>query len=185
VPLPPVWFQWSLAWVVAVAAWSQREILRVEGFALPLGLALVAVGAIALARGVRAGESPSLSSWPIAFRGSWATLAPGIIATLLPSVLATFTDPQTWRAILVIAFALVAVLVGARKTLAAPFILGISTLPLEILIVFLVQLGDRINPLLWWITLATAGIVLLVIAVGWERRTGVDASLGARIRDLR
>ena len=183
--LPPVWFQWSLAWVVAVTAWSQREVLRVEGFALPLGLALVLAGALAFTRTPRDGDARTLSSWPIGFRGSWATLAPGIIATLLPSVMATFTDPQTWRAILVIAIALVAVLVGARKTLAAPFILGISTLPLEILIVFLVQLGDRINPLLWWITLATAGIVLLVIAVGWERRTGADASLAARIRDLR
>jgi len=69
--------------------------------------------------------------------------------------------------------------------LAAPFILGIAALPLEILVVFLVQVGGDINPLLWWITLATAGVVLLVIAVGWERRTGVDASLAARLRDLR
>ncbi|QEO10226.1 SCO7613 C-terminal domain-containing membrane protein [Protaetiibacter larvae] len=185
VAFPPVWLQWSLAWVVAVVAWSQREVLRVEGFALPLGLALVLVGALALVRGAREGERRTLTSWPIGFSGSWALLAPGIVATLLPSMLATFTDPQTWRAILVIALALVAVLAGARKTLAAPFILGISALPLEILIVFLVQLGETINPLLWWITLATAGIVLLVIAVGWERRTGADASLGARLRDLR
>ncbi|QNO36487.1 hypothetical protein H4J02_08075 [Protaetiibacter sp. SSC-01] len=185
VHLPPVWFQWALAWTVAVTAWSQREILRVEGFSIPLGIALVIVGAIAFARGRRDSEPRTLHTWPIGFSGSWATLAPGIIATLLPSVMATFTDPQTWRAILVIAFALIAVLVGARKTLAAPFILGISALPLEILVVFLVQLGDTINPLLWWITLATAGIVLLVIAVGWERRTGADASLAARIRDLR
>ena len=85
----------------------------------------------------------------------------------------------------VIGLALVAVLIGARRTLAAPFILGIAALPVEILIVFLVQVGDSISPLLWWITLATAGIVLLVIAVGWERRTGADATLAARIRDLR
>lgn len=182
---PPVWFQWALAWVVAVVAWSQREVLRVEGFSLPLGLALVLVGAIALVRGRRDDESAQFTSWPIGFHGSWALLAPGIVATLLPSIAATFTSPDTWRAILVIAMALVAVLIGARKTLAAPFILGISALPLEILVVFLVQVGGDINPLLWWITLATAGIVLLVIAVGWERRTGADASLAARIRDLR
>ena len=185
VHLPPVWFQWALAWCVAVTAWSQREVLRVEGFALPLGIALVAAGAIAFGRSIRDGDARTAASWPHGFRGSWATLAPGIVATLLPSIMATFTDPQTWRAILVIALALVAVLVGARKTLASPFLLGISVLPLEILVVFLVQLGERINPLLWWITLATAGIVLLVIAVGWERRTGADASLAARIRDLR
>lgn len=182
---PPVWFQWALAWVVAVVAWSPREVLRVEGFALPLGLALVLVGTIGLLRGHREGDRARFADWPIGFQGSWALLAPGIVATLLPSVVATFTSPDTWRAILVIALALIAVLVGARKTLAAPFILGISALPLEILVVFLVQLGGTINPLLWWITLATAGIVLLVIAVGWERRTGSDASLAARIRDLK
>jgi hypothetical protein len=182
---PPVWFQWSLAWVVAVVAWSQREVLRVEGFALPLGFALVIAGTIALLRGRRDGDDRRFANWPIGYEGSWALLAPGIVATLLPSIAATFTDPVTWRAILVIALALVAVLIGARKTLAAPFILGISALPLEILVVFLVQVGGTISPLLWWITLATAGIVLLVIAVGWERRTGADATLAARIRDLR
>ncbi|TXK17429.1 SCO7613 C-terminal domain-containing membrane protein [Homoserinibacter sp. GY 40078] len=182
---PPVWFQWALAWVTAVAAWSPREVLRVEGFSLPLGLALTLVGAIVLVRGTLADEKPGLNSWPLASTGSWRLLGPGIVATLLPSVMATFTSPDTWRAILVVAMALVAVLIGARKTLAAPFILGIAALPIEILVVFLVQLGDEISPLLWWITLATAGLVLLVIAVGWERRTGADASLAARIRDLR
>lgn len=182
---PPVWFQWSLAWVVAVVAWSQREVLRVEGFALPLGIALVVAGTISLLRGPRENDDRRLANWPIGYEGSWPLLAPGIIATLLPSIAATFTDPVTWRAILVIALALIAVLIGARKTLAAPFILGISALPLEILVVFLVQVGGTISPLLWWITLATAGIVLLVIAVGWERRTGADATLAARIRDLR
>jgi len=169
---------------VAVVAWSPREVMRVEGFALPLGLALVVAGTIALVGG-RADAEPSLSRWPHGYSGSWALLGPGIVATLLPSVIATFTSPDTWRAILVIGLALIAVLIGARKTLAAPFILGISALPLEILVVFLVQAGGKIEPLLWWITLATAGIVLLVIAVGWERRTGADASLAARIRDLR
>lgn len=182
---PPIWFQWALAWVVAVVAWSPREVLRVEGFSLPLGLALVIVGTIGLLRGRREGETPTFARWPIGFEGSWPLLAAGIIATLAPSIAATFTSPDTWRAILVIAMALIAVLIGARKTLAAPFILGISALPLEILVVFVVQVGGPISPLLWWITLATAGIVLLVIAVGWERRTGADASLAARIRDLR
>ncbi len=183
---PPIWFQWVLAWVVAVVAWSPREVLRVEGFSLPLGIALVLVGAMGLLRGRRPADGPPrLTSWPIGYEGSWPLLAPGIIATLLPSIMATFTSPDTWRAITVIALALVAVLIGARKTLAAPFILGIAALPLEILVVFLVQVGGTISPLLWWITLATAGIVLLVIAVGWERRTGSDATLAARIRDLR
>jgi len=48
-----------------------------------------------------------------------------------------------------------------------------------------VQIGRDIDALLWWITLATAGAVLLVIAVGFERRTGGDQGLAARMRDLR
>ena len=52
--LPPVWFVFALAWCTAVAGWSQRE-LRVEAFSLPLGLALLGVGIIALRAGDRRG----------------------------------------------------------------------------------------------------------------------------------
>lgn len=191
--LPPVPITFALAWITAVAGWSPRE-LRVEAFSLPLGLAVLAAGAVALGASLAraAADEPQpdprrsrLLDWPIGFRGSWALLGPGIVLTLLPSVLATGTDPQTWRAILVIAVALLAILVGTARRLAAPFVLGLVVLPVENVVVFAVQVGRGIGALPWWITLATAGAVLLAIAVGWERRSARAGSVGARLRELR
>jgi hypothetical protein len=103
---------------------------------------------------------------------------------LSASVAATYTDPRTWRAILVMAIALVAILVGARARLAAPFLIGIVVLPVENALAFLVQIGRGIEAMPWWITLSVVGAVLLIIAVGYERRTGEDAGIAARLRDL-
>lgn len=180
--LPPFWFTYGLAWVVGVAGWSQRD-LRVEVFSLPLGLAVLVAGVIAM----RPPATPvvaTLNSWPVGFRGSWRLLAPGIVLTLLPSVLATGTDPQLYRPILVIALALVAILVGSSRKLAAPFILGLAVLPVENVVVFAAQLDRTVGAMPWWITLATAGAVLLTIAVGSERRTTKGLGVAARLREL-
>ena len=193
--LPPVWFIFGLAWCTAVAGWSERE-LRVEAFSLPLGFALLGAGIIAMRQVPERAdvEAPSATntrivrvtwtSWPNGFVGSWRVLAPGIIVTFLPSVLATGTDPQTWRAILVMSLALAAILIGSVKRLAAPFVLGLAVLPIEIIVVFTVQIGQTINPLLWWITLAAAGAVLLVIAITSEGKGADGGGFTARMRDL-
>lgn len=186
VALPPVWFIFALAWCVAVAGWSARE-LRVEAFSLPLGFALLAAGIIAMRQrrdALPASFHSPLTRWPNGASGSWRLLAPGIGVVFAASVASTGTDPQTWRAILVIGLALVAILLGALLKLAAPFIIGIIVLPIENLVVFAVQIGRNIGALPWWITLATAGAVLLVIAVTSERKTGGDRSVAARLRDL-
>lgn len=183
--LPPVWFLFGLAFATAVVAWSPRD-LRVEWFSLPMGVALLAAGWIALrtpdqtdgdVRGIR-----SLSAWPAGFAGSWALLTPGLVVLLSASIAATFTDPLTWRAILVIVLALLAILVGASRRLAAPFVIGIVVLPVENALAFLVQIGRGIEAMPWWITLAVVGAVLLIIAVTYERRAG--EGIAARLRDL-
>lgn len=180
--LPPVWVLFALAFVTAVVAWSPRD-LRVEWFSLPLGAALLLAGALAL--GVTApAHHRSFGAWPATWRGSWALLAPGIVVIMSASVAATFTDPQTWRAILVIVMALIAILVGASRRLAAPFLIGIVVLPVENAIAFLVQIGRGIDSMPWWITLAVVGAVLLIIAVTYERRAEGEAGIAARLRDL-
>lgn len=182
--LPPFWFTYGLAWVTGVTGWSERD-LRVEVFSLPLGLAVLAAGLIAMRRpAVAAPTRPSLNSWPIGFEGSWRLLAPGIVLTFLPSVLATGTDPQLYRPILVIALALVAILVGSSRKLAAPFLLGLAVLPVENVVVFSAQVDRAVGAMPWWITLATAGAVLLAIAVGSERRTNQGGGVAARLREL-
>lgn len=185
VALPPVWLTFALAWATAVAGWSQRE-LRVEAFSLPLGLALLVVGVIALrAASAETVRAKSVNSWPIGYSGSWALLTPGLLVVLGTSILSTATDPLTIRAILVMALALAAVLLGSLYKLRAPFIIGIIVLPIENLVVFVVQVGRQIGAMPWWITLASVGAVLLVIAVTWERRTSGERGVSARIRDLR
>ncbi len=178
--LPPVWFVFGLAFVTAVVAWSPRD-LRVEWFSLPLGLLLLAAGAVHLRTPETPGR-PSLTAWPATWHGSWALLGPGIVVTFSASIAATFTDPVTWRAILVMVLALAAIIVGAGRRLAAPFLIGIVVLPVENALAFLVQIGRGIEAMPWWITLAVVGAVLLVIAVTYERRA--DAGIAARLRDL-
>ncbi|WP_435738004.1 hypothetical protein V5D56_05260 [Cellulosimicrobium sp. PMB13] len=203
--LPPAWFTWLLALAAAIGAWSPRE-LRVEVFSLPLGAGLLVGGYLAFvatsAVGAPSGGTPSggtppggaprvgtagvaRGAWPLGRVGSWALLAPGILATLGPSVLATYTDARTWRAMLVVVLALAAVLVGTRKHLAAPFLLGVAVLPVEILVVFVSQLGTRISAGPWMLTLAAAGGLLLIIATYYERRIAAYDGAAAYVRDLR
>ncbi|QTV79194.1 SCO7613 C-terminal domain-containing membrane protein [Microbacterium sp. NIBRBAC000506063] len=185
--LPPVWFLFGVAFVTGVVAWSPRD-LRVEWFSLPMGAFLLLAGAIGLRAANRAGAAPAerrLGAWPHGWGGSWALLAPGIVVTVSASIVATFTDPLTWRAILVMVLALAAILVGASRRLAAPFLIGLVVLPIENVFVFSVQLGRNIEAMPWWITLALMGAVLLIIAVAGERREGAEKGVVARVRDLR
>ncbi len=181
--LPPVWFIFGVALATSIVGWSQREVFRLEGFSLPLGAALLVVGVLAM-RPAKREVAPTPDSWPLGFTGSWRVLGPGVLVALGPSVVATGTDPATWRAILVIAMALVAILLGSRLRLGAPFVLGLVVLPIENIVVFAVQLGNDIQAAPWWITLATAGAVLLAIAVGYERRASGEGGIAARLRDL-
>ncbi|GAB3595232.1 SCO7613 C-terminal domain-containing membrane protein [Microbacterium tumbae] len=181
--LPPVWFLFALAFVTAVVAWSPRD-LRVEWFSLPLGAFLVAAGVAGLRRrsAARTNAPAAFDEWPAGVAGSWPLLAPGIVVTMSASVVATFTDPLTWRAVLVMVLALLAILIGAIRRLAAPFVLGLIVLPVENVFVFTVQIGRGIASMPWWITLAVVGAVLLILAVTYERRGG---AVGARMGDLR
>ncbi|MEN9620683.1 MAG: hypothetical protein RL499_876 [Actinomycetota bacterium] len=181
--LPRVWVLFALALGTAIVAWSPRD-LRVEWFSVPLGVMLLVAGTVVLVRGSSAASAP-LHHWPMGRSGSWALLGPGIVVTVFASMLATATDPQTWRAVLVMSFALVAILVGVRWRLAAPFVLGMIILPIENVLAFSVQIGRGIEAMPWWITLAVVGVVLLVIAVGSERRSGDEGAPTARLRDLR
>ncbi|MEJ1090175.1 SCO7613 C-terminal domain-containing membrane protein [Microbacterium istanbulense] len=181
---PPVWVLFALAFITAVVAWSPRD-LRVEWFSLPLGAALLLAGAHALGLGDAGSRRGRWDAWPARHTGSWALLAPGLTVMVSASVVATFTDPLTWRAILVMVIALAAILWGASSRLAAPFLIGLIVLPIENVFVFAVQLGRGIEAMPWWITLAVVGAVLLIIAVTSERRAGEGRGVVARVRDLR
>ncbi len=182
--LPPFWFSYALAWISGVVGWGPRD-LRVEVFSLPLGLAVVVAGVLAWRWRESSAAARTLANWPYGSRSSWWSLGPGIVLTLLPSVLATGTDPVLYRPIMVIALALVAILVGSSLRLAAPFLIGLIVLPIENVVVFAAQIDRAVGAMPWWITLATAGAVLLAIAVSAERRTTQGRGVAARLRELR
>jgi hypothetical protein len=184
--LPPGWFLWLAALAWAIGAWSPRE-LRVEVFALPLGLALTAMGfaglrtALAETSGPVTG-APVRGAWPVGRTTSVATLTPGILATLGPSMLAIWTDPMTWRAILVVVLALGFMLLGARQMLRAPLVVGAGALPVAVISVFAAQIGRTISAGPWLLTLLAAGGLLLVLGIFAERRRAAaedGAELGA------
>lgn len=181
--LAPAWVVFAAAWAVAVAGWSVRD-LNVEWFSLPLGLALTAAGALVLR------DTPAtarrLTEWPVTFSGSWWVLAPGIVVTVLPSVLATGTNPATWRAILVIGLALVALLVGALGRYAAPFVLSLVTFGVELVVIlFQLTTGRDIDLVVFYVAAGTAGAILITVAIWFERRSRGDQQTQARMRDLR
>ena len=182
--LPPTWVVFAVAWCVAVAGWSVRE-LNVEWFSLPLGLALVAAGVLVLRAGTLE-QRGTLVSWPVGFTRSWTVLAPGIVVTVLPSVLATGTNPATWRAILVLGLALAALLLGALLRFAAPFVLSLVTFGVEILVILVVLVAGRdIDPVVFYVAAGAAGFILITVAIWFERRSRGDTENSARMRDLR
>ena len=166
--LPPVWYVWLLALGVGIAGWSLRQ-LRVEFHALPLGLTLLACGVLAWRAAGRATQSLPDRSWPIGQTDPTVAILPGVLATLGPSTLAISTDPQTWRAILVLVLALAALLVGARKLWRPCMVTGIVDLAVAVLLVFVARRGS-IDAIPWLIALVSAGGVLLGLAVYSERR---------------
>lgn len=178
--LPPAVMLWAFALVAAIAAWSSRE-LRVEVFALPLGLALFGVGVMAFRRG----SVPWAASWPVGRTTSMQTMAIGVVATLGPSTLAIYTDPLTWRACLVIALDLAFMLFGARYLLRAPLMCAVAFLPVTIAIVFIAQMGETISTIPWLLTLAAAGGVLLTLAMFFERRKNTAPGGGSERVQLR
>jgi hypothetical protein len=185
--LPPGWVLWLAALAWAIGGWSLRE-LRVEVFALPLGLALTAMGVTAMgvtpaatspaAPGVPGSPRTPARVWPVGFTGSAATLTPGVLATLGPSMLAIWTDPLTWRAIVVVVLALGFMLVGARQMLRAPLVVGAGALPVAVISVFAGRLGRAVSAGPWLLTLLAAGGLLLVLGIYAERRRTLAAEAG-------
>ncbi|MFT3876373.1 MAG: hypothetical protein QM708_08135 [Propioniciclava sp.] len=165
--LPPVWYCWLLALGVGIAGWSVRA-LRVEFHALPLGLTLLGCGVLAW-RAARRGVAVDDRSWPIGRSDPAWVILPGVLATLGPSTLAIGTDPQTWRAILVLVMALAALLVGARMLWRPCLVAGIVDLAVAVGLVFIARRG-AIDAVPWLIALVSAGGVLLGLAIYSERR---------------
>jgi hypothetical protein len=161
--LPPAWAIWLVALPVGIAGWSTRE-LRVECFALPLGLALFAAGLIVGGRVARYGPAGR-------------AVAPGVAATLGPSTLAVGTDPMTWRAIMVLLLGLAFMLLAVRERWKPPVFVCVSSMILSLALVLLRHGSITILP--WLLALLGVGCALLALALVFERRSRAEAPAAA------
>ncbi len=97
---------------------------------------------------------------------SWVFLGPGLLLGLVPSALVANSNYDYLRTTFVVAAALAIILIGTRFSLQAPFIIGSGVLLKIALWQFL-----EVAPLIpRWITLATAGLILLTVGATYERR---------------
>ncbi|MEU6735234.1 hypothetical protein ABZ929_18860 [Streptomyces physcomitrii] len=142
-----------LASWVRLGSW---EVTAPEAYTLPATVPALLLGLL------RRRRDPAASSW--------TAYGPGLAATLLPSLMATWLDGDWQRPLLLGLGALVLTLAGAHRRLAAPLLLGGSTLvlvALHELAPFLVQLADALPR---WVPPALAGLLLLAVGATYERR---------------
>ncbi|MEH0581977.1 hypothetical protein QBA54_47855 [Streptomyces sp. B21-108] len=142
-----------------LAAWVRLAAWRVgvpEAYTLPVTAPALLVGAL------RRRRDPAASSW--------TAYGPGLTATLLPSLAAAWGDPEWIRPLLLGTAALLLTLVGARRRLQAPLVLGGSVLTLDTLhelAPYLVQVTDALPR---WVPPALAGLLLLALGATYEQR---------------
>ncbi|MEU4389496.1 hypothetical protein [Kribbella sp. NPDC023855] len=99
-------------------------------------------------------------------QSSWIFLGPGLLLGLVPSALIANSNDDYLRTTFVVAAAVAIILIGTRFALQAPFIIGAGILQKIALWQFL-----DVAPLIpRWITLATAGLILLTVGATYERR---------------
>ncbi|NEM04786.1 hypothetical protein GCU54_01945 [Geodermatophilus normandii] len=133
-------------WIAAAGA----DIRAPEVYTLPAaaGLFLLAVPAL------RAGAA------------SWAAEGPGLAVALLPSAVVVVAEPTAARLVVVVTAAVALTVAGTLTHRQAPFVVGAGAL----LLVVLGRLAPYAPLVPRWVTLATAGLVLLVVGATYERR---------------
>jgi len=175
----------SAAWVAAIFTAAvpllltaglrrHRSILYAESSAVA---ALAATWAWLAAAGVSVAEAYTLPAAALAIIAgrlaykhgparSWLNYGPALALLLGPTLVLAIARNDDTRAIAIGIAALAIVLVGARRGLQAPIVLGFLTL----LVLGLDKLGPTAVRLPRWIMLACAGSLLLWVGSTFERR---------------
>jgi hypothetical protein len=163
--------------VVGVAAGSFALVARRPPVALAAVADLVLACWIAVAgAGIETAEAYTLPAavgllvvaWPRLRAGapSWAAEGAAAGVALVPSALAVAGSPSALRLVLVVVAAVAFVVVGVLAHRQAPFLLGAGALAF----VVVSRLGPYAPLLPTWVTLAAAGLLLLVLGATYERR---------------
>jgi hypothetical protein len=145
-------YRWAALAASVAATWAWLAVAEVgtpEAYTLPAAAAALVPG-LTLLRG----------------RGSWLAYGPGLGIGLLPSLALTLGTEGVVRPVLLATAAFGIVLAGAWSRLQAPLVLGASTL----VVLGIDALGPVAVALPRWLTIGTAGLLLLWVGATWERR---------------
>jgi hypothetical protein len=166
--------RWTTIGVMALAGLSMLAARAVDPFdvvTVPIGVALIATGAI------RMGRTPTLGSWP--------ALGPGLAVLLIPALLADWFDPELWRIVALGVAAVAAVVLGAVYRLQALVLLGGAVLLVHALTQLWPWISRLYEAVWWWLWLGLAGALLVVIAATYERQVRLARGAVRTIAALR
>ncbi|PWK68727.1 hypothetical protein BCL76_107188 [Streptomyces sp. CG 926] len=165
---------WAAGALLAAATWvrlAEAGVSAPEAYTLPVTVPALVVGLL------RRRRDPQASSW--------TAYGPGLAATLPPSLLAAWGDPGWMRPLLLGVAALVVTLLGARRRLQAPLLLGgavLAAVAVHELAPYVVQVAGALPR---WVPPALAGLLLLAVGATYERRLRDARRLRAAIGRLR
>jgi hypothetical protein len=165
------WVAIAFGAVAAITGIAFDRLDPVEFASVPLAVALIAGGLIAMSR------KPEARSWP--------NLAPGIVVLLLPSLVATYTENDLWRLVALGVVGVAVVLIGALRRLQAPLILGAVFLVAHAIHTFSPQIRAIYEVTPWWVWLIVGGLIILVIAIRLERSIRDLKTFAVRVGSLR
>ena len=165
----------GLAWLggalLALASWVRLWDIGVrepEPYTLPTALVLLTLGVLHLRRDPRAGTMTSLGA--------------GLGLALVPSLLWVLEDPTSLRALLLGLGCLGLVVGGVLLRWTAPLLLGALVGALEVVRLAAPYIGDAVPR---WVLIGTAGALLILMGVTWERRLQEARRAMGYVRGLR
>jgi hypothetical protein len=133
-----------------------RHLPEIEYASVPLAVALIAGGAVHLARTSKA------TSWP------WT--GPGVALLLLPSLFSTIEDRPLWRLVALGVVGVAVIVVGVTLRLQAPFVIGIIVVLIHGLATFAPQIRSVYEFADWYVWAGIGGALLVALAIRYERR---------------
>jgi hypothetical protein len=116
--------------------------------------------------------------------GSWAAYGSGLGMGMLPALWAAWDDVSWVRPLVLGAVALVATLVGARRRLQAPLLMGGGVLLVDALHELAPAVVQSLGVLPRWVPLAAAGGLLLYVGATYERRLAAGRRLRENVRRM-
>jgi hypothetical protein len=161
----------SLLILIAITGLATTAAHPFELSTVPLALALIASGVIALLRD-RAARS-------------WPNLGPGIAVLLAPPLLADFSSTDLWRVIALGVLSVVVVVVAVALRLQAPLVVGAAVLIVHALAQSWPWIEGLYSAVPWWIWLGVGGVALIAVAARYEHRVRNLRSFVGSIAALR